>query len=55
LVGTPASQWESVSQGKMMKAMVFVMRKRSDPKVKMADIGKLYVADLEAELAPFQG
>lgn len=53
LIEAPASQWDSVSQAKMMKAMVYVVRKRTDPKVKLADIGKMRVSELQAELAPF--
>jgi hypothetical protein len=53
ILDVPASQWENARQGKMMKAMIFVLRRRSDPTVTMEDVGKLYVTDLEAELAPF--
>jgi hypothetical protein len=55
LLDCPASKWEDASQGKMMKAMVFVLRKRTNPKTTMKEVGKLYVTDLEAELAPFVG
>ena len=53
ILDMPASQWENARQGKMMKAMIWVLRKRSDPNASMEEIGKLYVTDLEAELAPF--
>jgi hypothetical protein len=53
ILDCPASKWEDARQGKMLKAMVYVLRKRSDPKASMKDVGKLYVTDLEAELAPF--
>ena len=53
ILDVPASHWEDARQGKMMKAMIWVLRKRSDPKAKMSDVGKLFVSDLEAELAPF--
>ena len=53
ILDCPASQWENARQGKMMKAMIWVLRKRSDPNASMEEIGKLYVTDLEAELAPF--
>jgi hypothetical protein len=53
ILDCPASQWENARQGKMMKAMIYVLRRRSDPNASMEEIGKLYVTDLEAELAPF--
>jgi hypothetical protein len=53
LIDVPASQWENARQGKMMKAMILVLRRRTDPNVTMEEVGKLYVTDLEAELAPF--
>ena len=53
ILDVPASQWEFARQGKMMKAMIFVLRKRTDPNATMEEIGKLYVTDIEAELAPF--
>jgi len=53
ILDMPASQWENARQGKMMKAMIWVLRKRTDPDASMEEIGKLYVTDLEAELAPF--
>ena len=53
ILDVPASQWEDARQGKMMKAMIYVLRKRTDPNATMEEIGKLYVTDIEAELAPF--
>jgi hypothetical protein len=53
ILDCPASQWESARQGKMMKAMIWVLRKRSDPDASMDDVGKLCVTDLEEVLAPF--
>ena len=31
-----------------------MLRKRNDPKAKLADVGKLGINDLAAELAPFE-
>jgi hypothetical protein len=49
----PASQWENARQGKMMKAMIWVLQKRTDPDASMEEVGKLCVTDLEDVLAPF--
>jgi hypothetical protein len=50
----PVSEWQSSRrQGRLLKGMVFVLRRRSDPKAKLEDVGKLPVSELESELAPF--
>ena len=52
IVDTPASEWATCKQGKLMKAMVLVVRRRSDPKATLAQVGKLHLSEMEAELNP---
>lgn len=50
----PVAEWTTTRrQAKLLKGMVFVLRRRSDPKASLADVGKLPITELEAELAPF--
>lgn len=52
IVDAPASEWATCKQGKLMKAMVLTVRRRSDPKATMAEVGKLRLSEMEAELNP---
>ena len=54
LLDLAAVDWQDAKQGRLLKAIVWVLRKRNDPKAKLADVGKLGINDLAAELAPFE-
>jgi len=53
ILDIPAVDWQDAKQGRLLKSIVWVLRKRNDPKAKLADVGKLGINDLAAELAPF--
>jgi len=52
IIGVPAAQWESASQAKMLKAMLFVVKRRDNPKLKLSDVGKIRVDEIDAEITP---
>lgn len=52
MVDAPASQWSGCRQGRLIKAVVFIARKRTEPDLTIEQVGALHMSELEDALRP---
>lgn len=52
IVDAPASTWGDIKQGRLIKAIVFTVRHRSEPDLTIEDVGAIKLSELEDTLRP---
>jgi hypothetical protein len=52
IVDAPAASWAECKQARLFKAMVYVLKRRDDPKYTLEKAGKLKMSELDAALRP---
>ena len=52
ILDAPASRWDECKQGALMKAMVYIVRRRDDPSFTIEDAGRMRMSELDEAMRP---